>query len=360
MRVVPFLTRLGKELPLLMSVRGVEDRAARMMLSERRQPDGGLFELLVALAYRRGGWSRVEFVPETPGRGRTPDMHIFQRTRRWAVECKHLMPSRYAAREKVRGEELARPIHALSLETEKSIIVEVKYKVELIDVPDDYLVGHVRTATHGHTFNPWDDQIATGRVRPVNWKLARKVLAKDYVYASGSRIIELLTCHYQHDADHSIAAKWRPASDRPAYADAVYQASVVTWRSFSKAAVLKKARHFRSILANAEDQLPPDRPGVVHIGVESYAGNDVDFARHIANTLEVSDFEPRNSRLRWVYGNYFVPEATTRRDESWAIAETMVPYKIGSHRTQSPLPGHMLVSPEGVGRRGAHWDLEPE
>ena len=54
--------------------------------------------------------------------------------------------------------------------------------------------------------------------------------------------------------------------------------------------------------------------------------------------------------------NYFVPEATTRKDECWAITETMVPYKIGTHRTRWPLPGHMLVSPEGEGRQGVHWD----
>jgi hypothetical protein len=109
--------------------------------------------------------------------------------------------------------------------------------------------------------------------------------------------------------------------------------------------VLQKAQHFRRTLANAEGQLPSDRPGVIHIGVESYAGAQVDFARHIFNTFEASSFAPRKSRLRWVYGNYFVPEATTRKDESWAITETMVPYKIGTHRTRWPLPGHMLVSP---------------
>jgi hypothetical protein len=81
MRVVPFLTRIGKELPLLLSVKGVEERAARMMLQERRQPDSSIFELLVALAYRRRGWSRVEFVPETPGRGRSPDMQEHLRRR---------------------------------------------------------------------------------------------------------------------------------------------------------------------------------------------------------------------------------------------------------------------------------------
>ncbi|MGX9178686.1 hypothetical protein [Mesorhizobium sp. BHbdii] len=360
MRVVPFLTRIGKELPLLLRVKDVEERAARTMLAERRQPDGGIFELLVALAYQRGGWERVEFVKETPGRGRTPDLHVFRPKSRWAVECKRLAPSPYAAREKLRGMKLADPIHAISLETGVSVVVEVNYKIELADVPEDYLLAHARGAIEKRVSRTWDDEFATGRIKPVSWSLARKVLAKDDVYFGASRMIELLVGYYIHEADHSMAAKWRPAPSRPSYAEAVYQASVVSWRSRSRAAIRQKARHFRSVLANAEGQLPSDRPGVIHIGVETYAGANVDLARHIFNTFEARSFEPSKSRLRWVYGNYFVPEATTRKDESWAITETMVPYKIGSHRTRWPLPGHMLVSPEGEGREGVHWAEESD
>jgi hypothetical protein len=360
MRAVPFLTRIGKEITLLLSVKGVDERAARMMLADRRQPDSGIYELLVALAYRRGGWDRVEFVPETPGRGRTPDLHVFRPRSRWAVECKRLAPSPYAMREQVRGIELAESVHALSLEMYESVVVEVKYKIELADVPNDYLGAHVRSAIKQRSLSPWDDEIASGRVRPVNWPLTRKVLAKDDVYFGGSRMIELLIGYYVHEADHSMAAKWRPSPSRPAYAETVYQASVVSWQSLSDTAVLQKARHFRRILANAEGQLPSDRPGVIHIGIESYAGAKVDLTRHIRNTFEARSFATRKSRLRWVYGNYFVPEQTTRKEESWAITETMVPYKIGSHRTRWPLPGHMLVSPEDEGKQGVHWDTDAE
>ena len=358
MRVVPFLIRIGKELPLLLSAKGVEERAARMMRSERRQPDGCIYELLVALAYRRRGWDHVEFVPETPGQGRTPDLHVFRPRSRWAVECKRLVPSLYAAREKLRGTELAAPIHALCLEMSESVVVEVKYKIELVDVPDDYLAAHVRSAIARRSSRLWDDGISAGRVRPVDWLLARKVLAEDDVYFGSSRMIELLAGYYVHEADYSMAAKWRPAPSRPAYAEAVYQASVVSWRSLSDVAVRQKARHFRKTLANAEEQLPSDRPGVIHVGIETYAGADVDFARHLSNTFEARSFSPKKSRLRWVYANHFVPEATTRQNETWAITETMVPYRIGHHRTRWPLPGHMLVSPEGEGRAGVHWEPE--
>jgi hypothetical protein len=356
MRAVPFLTRIGKELPLLLKVKDVEERAARLMLAERRQPDGGIYELLVALAYRRGGWHRVEFVREMPGQSRTPDLHVFRRGSRWAVECKRLTPSSYATREKLRGRKLAEPVHAACLDSYESVVVEVKYKIELANVPDDYLAAHVRSAIARRSLDPWDDEISSGRVRPVNWPLTRKVLAKDFVYFGGSRMIELLAGYYIHEVDHSIAAKWRPSPTRPEYADAVYQASVVTWLSLSKEAVTQKARHFRRVLANAEGQLPSDRPGVIHVGIESYAGARVDFARHFSNTFEARFFELRKSRLRWVYANIFVPEATTRKDETWALTETMVPYKVGSHHTRWPLPRHLLVSTEGASRPGVHWD----
>ncbi len=62
-RMVPTFTRVGNELTMLINMPGAEARAARLMNADRGQPDGGLFELLVALAYRRNGWE-TEFVPE--------------------------------------------------------------------------------------------------------------------------------------------------------------------------------------------------------------------------------------------------------------------------------------------------------
>lgn len=355
-RTVPYLTRLGKELDLLRSIPGADVRAERLMNSEKRQPESGIYELLVALAYKRRGWTKVEFVPEMPGSRRTPDLHVARPGSRWAVECKRLMVSKYEQQERATGRALAANIHALSLDLGRSLVVEVAYRCELSEVPAAYLFERVRDAVSGRHAGTWDDQISVGLAREVDWSLARRVLARDDVYFGSSRMIELVVGRYAHDADHSFRAKWRPAPKRPFYAEALYQASVVSWWSFSPAAQLKKARHFRSVLANAEGQLPADRPGVIHVGVETRSGSDVDALRHIRNFVEARTFTPAASRLRWVYGNYFVPEVTTRRDESWALTETMAPYRIGSHSTRWPLPGHMLLSPEDEAREGVHWD----
>lgn len=355
-RIAPYFSRLGIELDRLRSISGAEERAARMMLADKGQPDGTIYELLVALAYKRRGWSRVVFVPEESGIRRTHDLNVFRRGSRWAVECKRTAPSSYARREREIGKALAAPVHELCLAQMRSIVVEVMYLQELHVVPQGYLEEKVAAAIDGRPSAYWRDGISIGRVRSIDWQLAHNVLSRDYVYYGSSRMIELLVGEYHHNAEHSMSARWRPAPGRPTYADAIYQASVVSWWSLSNESEASKARHFRSVLAKAESQLPNDRPGCVHIGVESTAGPGVDARRHILNLLEGRFFGLKGSRLRWVYVNHFVPELTTAPDESWAVTETMVPYKVGVHNTRWPLPGHMLISPEADAREGVHWD----
>ena len=119
----------------------------------------------------------------------------------------------------------------------KQTVVAVQFHVELENVPADYLVERVDDAITRQTPVPWIDQIATGVVRPMKWPLARGVLAHDDIYFGSSRMIELLTGAYIHEADHSMAAKWRPNPERPFYAAAVYQASIVSWDIYSRRSI---------------------------------------------------------------------------------------------------------------------------
>ena len=354
-RMVPTFTRIGEELSTLLSIPGVETRAARLMNADRSQPDGGLFELLVALAYRRNGWD-TRFAAERPGVSRTHDIDVRKGRRSWAVECKRMDRSSYEARERARGEALAQPVHALALEAGKSIFMNVAFDAELDMLPADYLARRARAYFDDSRVNLWRDNPGMGTIRPIDWSLAHQVLAEDDVYFGSSRMIELLIGQYDHDFAHSMAAKWRPARNRPLWASAVYQGTVVRWRNRSEEALRKKAKHFRATVANAAGQLPKDRPGVVHVGVESWSGGDVDGIRHLRNKLEMMLFEPGATRLRWVYGEYFALEVTTRSDESWALEETSASYCVGQHRTPEPLPDHMLLTPEAKIKHGVHWD----
>lgn len=355
-RIAPFLGKLGAEFDRLKEIFGADERAERLMRSEKAQPEAGIYELLVALAYRRHGWNKVKFIPEQPGASRTPDLHISKRGTKWAVECKRLRPSSYAEEEARHGRRLARAVHKLCKRRNKSVVVDVIYLVELEQLPGSFLADAIAgNLRRSETFEISNDQ-AIIRVRPVAWSLFRQVSEYDLIYYGSSRMIELLRGQYEHQAEHDMSARWVRAPSKPMYAESVSQASVVSWISRSDEAITAKARHFRRVVGRAEGQLPDDRPSVLHIGMECLGDTNVEQFRHLMNFLEVRDFSPRTSRLRWVYGNLFFPELTTRPNESCALEETMIPYKVGEHRTAWPLPGHLLVAPDEEPRHGVHWD----
>ena len=100
-RVVPVFAAIGRNAELLRDVDGIEERIARMVGAERAQPNGPLFELLVAAAYRRAG-GRVAFVPEQRGGSRKHDMDVAVDGRNYAVECKRMEISDFGEAERTR------------------------------------------------------------------------------------------------------------------------------------------------------------------------------------------------------------------------------------------------------------------
>lgn len=102
-------------------------------------------------------------------------------------------------------------------------------------------------------------------------------------------------------------------------------------------AILKK-------LAEANDQLPKDIPGIVHIGFEALSGDDVEKRRYEKIISTVRKFNPGSSKLEFIYCHYFAPEATP--EETWAIDETV--QWIGVRPTKRPLKNGALIMPGGI------------
>lgn len=357
-RIVPYIQKIGKDLKHLEQVGGVEKRAKRLMTSERGQPEGGIYELLVAGAYKRHGWSKVEFVDETPGRGRTPDLHVSKPGTRWAVECKRIMRSGYADREEKLGKVLASKVHELSETSSQSFVLDVRFHEELANFPETYLRDRIEKHLPVKDIVEESDGRADIRLRPVQWDLVRAVMGSDFVYVGSTRMMEIISGGHEHGASHSLNVECSRAPNKPSYADEIHRACLVNWASHSEESRRAKAAHFKRKIASAEGQLPDDRPGVVHVGMESLGQRLVDQTRHLQNHLIARDFAAPSSRLRWIYGNYFQVEVTTRQDESCAMEESMSPYRIGKHRTNEPLPGHLLIADDSDAVVGLHWNLQ--
>ena len=94
-RVVPVFAAIGRNLDLLFTVDGIGHRIMRMVGAEKAQPNGPLFELLVAAAYLRAG-GKVSFVPEQRGGPRTHDLDVELMGRFYAIECKRMEVSELA------------------------------------------------------------------------------------------------------------------------------------------------------------------------------------------------------------------------------------------------------------------------
>ena len=352
-RIAPVFRRLGQLLPDLRRVGGIDDRISRLMTSGRTTPDEGIYELLIAGAYAQRGWTHVEFVPEQPGRSKTPDLEARRGRSRWAIECKRVGQSDYGAIERGRAEAIAALAHVECERVGVSLDIKIAFTDELTNVDDSYLAGHVAAVLDGGPLN-WKDDFGEGFAQPINWRPLRTVLQHDDIYFGSSRMIELLIDEYLPMIDYSLAGDWIPAVGRPFHAATVRQASVVSWISASEAAARRKARHFRSMVAGAAGQLPGDRPGVVHVGYEAIGGNSVDGRRHLLNLEQMATFDPGTSRLQWVYGNYMTPEHTTARNESAALSETTATYPVRGRRNAQPLRDHMLFMDED-GLPGHHW-----
>lgn len=352
-RITPLLKRLGAELTAVRAIPGAEQRAARLVTDRRTSMDSGVYELLVALAWRRDGWE-VAFVPEQRGGPATPDLVASRPGRRWAVECKRLERSDYAVNEAAHGLRLAAPVHDLLRNGGPPLVVEVVYAVELQDVPPDYLLDRVREAlaTRG---GGWADATGVGRLRPPDAAGLQRVMARDDVYYGSKRMIQLTAGGLEPEWDYSFSGRWNPAQGRPFYATALHHASVVGWSCRAPRAVEMKARHFRRTLVRAERQLPTDRPGLVHIGLETSGEARVDRARYMANLVETRLYQAENRRFRWVNVNYFRSEVSLQRDENWTFDETFAPLRIGRHATPQPLPDHALVAVDAPVRPGAHF-----
>jgi len=140
----------------------------------------------------------------------------------------------------------------------------------------------------------------------------------------------------------------------PLHADRVLHASIVSWQSASFDAAMAKAKHFRSTVGRAAQQLTLGLPDAVHVGYEALGGSSEDALRHQLNAMEMRNFEAEGSGLRYVYANYLRPENSTARMESWVVSETTAFYCVGKHRTPEPLPHHLLLG-DGDGTLGNHW-----
>lgn len=354
-KVIPVLSAIGRNIALADQIDGFEDRARRLWSDEKKQPNGTLFELLVALAYAREGRS-VRFVPENPGGDKSPDLEVEIDGTTFAVECKRLEAGEFDESERQRMRELWREAaHSIVL-TGRSVFLEIDFQVSLAEVPDDYLLRAVRSfLLSSKTEHVLSDDISIGRIRYLDLEPIQTALKKGYMLHPGSVYNKTLFGEYVRNDNLHLLQKAK-LGPNPHFIDEVDQVVAARWRSASETSIDRKARDVKRLLVKAHRQVPTNRPSIIHIGIESLGGDIVEQRRYqkIRNTID--NFDIQDKPIMFVYCNYFSPEAPA--EEPWAIDETVH----WQARVPGWLPlasGNLIVPEQALSREGTLWDGKP-
>ena len=350
-RVVPIFARLGADLDSLLKVEGYEGRLRRLVGAEKSQPNAGLFEFLVANAYASEGYD-VAFHPEQSGRARTYDIDASKGKKVLAIECKRMGGGDYDELERERMRCLWRPACAICISTNKSFYLDVNFKTELNEIPDEYLYNIAKKLIHRKEgYYCFSDNFAQGTLKELDISPMQEALANSYWLHPGPQFTKKLLGSYRRYDNHLMALKLKYASN-PHFVDNLSQAVVARWASLSESAIERKARDVISKVVDAHKQLPLDVPSVIHIGFDTLGGDQIEKRRYEKIKSSIQKFDLRGKPIEAILCNAFSPEASP--EETWAIDETYFYHAI--RQDKLPLSNHFLIIPGNLGGvPGVHW-----
>lgn len=322
-RVIPFIKAVGVFLPSLKAVVGVEARVRRMLAATNDHPIGGLFELVVAGRYAAEGLGTVAFIPETTTP--TPDLSIALPGVTVYIECKCLRPSAFDRMEDDAAAKLFSRMTAQVHDLRLSVHMDASFKVPVTHVPAGYLAAHFAGYITGRggadARLEWDDEYATGFVRPTDLASIQADSAQEGALMLGTKMVRLLTGEQPPEHGYCFSLGGTPHEEDNRYVDAIAYASVLTWRSESGSAARANAQHLTSTLAKVDRQLRDFGPGIAHIAVDvprSIVAAELKMTR---NTAAINAFA-WTARLCEIHVHYLQDRASEHT--SWMIDESTI------------------------------------
>lgn len=363
--IVPIFQRLGADLDLLKSIGGVEDRVGRLLDSDRGQPNGGLFELLIALVWKRSGYSTVEFIPETSDH-KTPDFLARSEQEDWFVECKRLQKrSEYSERERKKWITMWSPFAQHLARNGHSLVFDITFHVELETLPENCLMEHLAGKLRLLSFpchiaanDMWDVRAA-----PVDYVRARAHLRRYRVRLPSDQLQELVAGYREPRRGFSCMvvgklARLGGAAGSSRFLDDLSFAACSFWSCDAPRAIQRKARDIRSRLVRAVDQLPSTGRCAVHLGLETRDGHLVEEERFSRIMRSVLDFDPLGKDLRWVYCHLF--ESYAPPDYPWVVDETVLHFGRELPGRNEPIGCRAALLPATEKfSEGLHWRRDP-
>lgn len=362
-RVIPIFERLGTDFDLLRQIGGIDEKIRTLVSFGKRnipEPDSVLFEVLVALLWKRNGWEDVSFVPEAPPEKR-PDITATSRNTEWFIECKRLNgASEYSEMERQKWLKMWRHLRDYLVDKKIPAVFEIVFHVELNTLPDDFLVRELAgklplLSSPCVIISNEQWQVSFDAV---NFEKAKTHLEKFPVKMPSSQLAELIAGYRDPNRGftHVVLGKTDHFGEgrvNNKYLITMDFAACAFWHCDAENSIDKKARDIRKRLGEAVKQLPENQNSVIHVGLETLDGVLVEAERYrrIFNTAQ--NFDNSGKDLRWIYCHLFQSYAPP--DQEWVFDETVHYFPHKDTGNEQPLTHHLVMTSIGDSYDGIHW-----
>ena len=365
-RALPFIHSLGARWQYADRVAGIQEKLRELVTKYKADPDGVIFEILVALSYAEMGYD-VEMLPQVPP-AKSPDLKVRCGNFELFVECKRLSRrSEYGEKERNEFLRVWDAASAFLAENGQWIWFDAKFHVEASSLPTGYLLDlfKAKLPLKGGEEVLVDSAEATIRARIINHRRVQEHLNRWRVKQPSAQLSVLLGTDWaplNSEVTLLSASKCSEINGCEAgvlgtFIESMGWACGMTRVFDAEESIERKARDVKTRLSQAVEQLPTGAASVVHIGVETLEGHDIERRRTekvMASMPEfVTDKPLAAVRVHLIQANQTI-------DKLWELDETVQKFQPDSLPISLDglipslvvIPGHLPM------RDGAHWDAQ--
>jgi hypothetical protein len=362
-RVLPIFRVLGKFLVQLKSIEGITKKARELVQKRPTEADATLFEMLVGVLWVRNGWAVV--MPPATGKHKSPDLLAKKGDAEWGIECKRLLHnSEYAKNERAKWLRMLKYISPLLIS--KNLLLDVVFHVELTGLSDQFLLDELGAVLNAEPVvdKTISNELWTVHVSNVDLNRFHDHLRDFSVRMGSPQINELIAGRRDSSRGftHGLVSKnfrYGGGKGFNVFVSEVANAYGVFWSCDAQGSIEAKSRDVIQQVKNAIRQLHGSKKSVVHIGIETYDGVEVEKQRFekINQSMLRLDSE-MTENLYWVHCNFLQTYAPP--DQSWVVDESHYQFRNVSKPLEDPLLHKTLVVPWNLTEEdNLHW-FKPE
>ncbi|WP_027368053.1 hypothetical protein [Desulfocurvibacter africanus] len=353
-RVIPYFIALGKNIDSIKQIKNYQNIVNRLVRVKNDHPDAGIFELLVALLYIRNGY-KVEFIPETQVE-KTPDIYAYKDDELY-IECKRFTKiSEFSIKEREKWLSMWGPLGMHIQKNRIPIYIKIKFHKTLQEYSNDYLALELipKLKLIPTTFRsiPIDNNDMTVEVRPVDQRRIKDLCRSELIHSNSAYLIKAVLGEHAPFSNYRLILDAKRDEEIPTMIDDLRFAAGALWECDSLEAKIQKARHIKRQLAKAVEQLPDNKAGVIHIGIEAVEGDEIEQIRLLKSFEALMDFDMKGKMISWL--RYHILAPGTSPEETWFFEETAVNFCASNTRIPD-LKTHSLIPFDEI-KDGFAWD----